>query len=113
MTIVILRKIKIARIKLRKDKNKNLHRKTIIMEQVAKEQINKVKPQEDGPKRSMRNLKKGCNFLGETGREQKIILEQEQELRFVRMHRNFTIALKKNKQGIKVFLINHVNSQIL
>lgn len=37
MTIVILKKIKIARIKLRKDKNKNLHRKTIIMEQVAKE----------------------------------------------------------------------------
>jgi len=80
------------------------------MQQVAKGSKNKAKLQGDGPKRSMKNLKKDCNFLVETGRELKTILEQEQELKFVHMHRNFTIVLKKSKQGIQVFLINHVNS---
>jgi len=108
--IVILRKIKKTHIKFRRDKNKNHRIKTITMQQAAKELKNKAKPQGDGPKRSMKNLKKGCNFLVETGSESKIILEQEQELKFVRMHRNFTIASRRSKQGIKVFLINHVNS---
>ena len=89
--------------------------KTAIKLAVSKVQTNILPPKrpDDGRRRNMRNLKRDCNFLVETGNESKSTLEHEQVLRFARMHKNSTIGLRKNKQIIMELPINQGNSQTL
>ena len=89
--------------------------KTAINLNVSKDLKNILpsKHPDDGPKRNTKNLKKDCNFLVETGKESKSILELEQVRRFARMHKNSTIDQRKNKLIIMEYLISQGSSQTL